>query len=79
MENDHKEENKGDILLLSIWVVMLDSSVSSCWAGSVRILEPCDWPSLVRDRVPKAEVFECGAVIGSRVGGGGGGGNTACD
>lgn len=55
--------------------VMLDDSVSSCWTGSVRNLEPCDWPGLVRDWVPEAEVFECG-VGGVGVGGCG---DAACD
>ena len=31
--------------------VMLDSTVSSCWHGSVRSLEPCDWSGFVRDWV----------------------------
>lgn len=59
----------------SAWAVMLHSPVSSCWAGSVRILEPCDWPCSVRDWVPEAEEFEWG-VGGVGVGGCG---DTACD
>jgi hypothetical protein len=59
--------------------VMLDGLVSSsCWPGSVRTLEPCDCPGLVRDWVPEAEMFECGAVVGDGVGVGGGG-DAACD
>ena len=46
------------------WAVMLDGTVSSCWRGSVRSLEPCDWSGLViRDWVLQAEVFECGIVV----------------
>ena len=61
--------------------VMLDSTVSSCWPGSVRSLDPCDWSGLVRGWVLQAEVFECGIVIVVICGGVGvgGGGDAACD
>ena len=63
--------------------VMLDSTVSSCWSGSVRSLDPCDWSGLViGDWVLQAQVFECGIVIVVICGGvgvGGGGGDAACD
>ena len=63
--------------------VMLDSTVSSCWSGSVGSLDPCDWSGLViRAWVLQAEVFECGIVIVVICGGvgvGGGGGDAACD
>ena len=62
--------------------VMLDSTVSSCWRGSVGSLDPCDWSGLVRDWVLQAQVFECGIVIVvvcSGVGVGCSGGDAACD
>ena len=61
--------------------VMLDSTVSSCWSGSVGSLDPCDWSGLViRGWVLQAEVFECGVVIVLCGGVGvGGGGDAACD
>ena len=63
--------------------VMLDSTVSSCWPGSVGSLDPCDWSSLViRAWVLQAQVFECRIVIVVICGGvgvGGGGGDAACD
>ena len=61
--------------------VMLDGTVSSCWRGSVRSLDPCDWSGLVRDWALQAEVFECGIVVVVVCGGVGvgGGGDAACD
>ena len=56
--------------------VVMDSTVTSCWPGSVRILEPWDWPGLVRERGAQAEVFEYGVVV---VGEGVGVGGDACD
>ena len=65
------------------WAVMLNGTVSSCWGGSVRSLDPCDWSGLViRAWVLQAEVFECGVVVVVICGGvgvGGGGGDAACD